>query len=305
MSRLHGNLTVTEADWALLRRLLDLGADVNAVDRRDGTILHETYRMTEENRSAAYDIIFARDNLDLFNSRTGAGHSVYGQASQGREVMFKSLWGYVERYVRDRSLVVPESEKLPPIKPEDVKKAGVNVLGLFEDCVDVYFDESGEFLMIPKARLASRDEQYRCHVEVDSPERLQWDGSSVKVLGEKVLKCLAAARSRACLDASDDPPEVWKSASGVDTWRAFAEARKMVSVRSSDKTGAMEIVYSSLGKTVRYTTASGKKIPASVAFRADYQDPPEWSVKLPLDATPEQVGEAVLQVFRAAAAPGV
>ena len=58
--------------------------------------------------------IFARDDLDLFNCREMAGFSVYGHASKHRESMARTLWEYVERYVRDHGLVVPESEKIAP-----------------------------------------------------------------------------------------------------------------------------------------------------------------------------------------------
>lgn len=102
-----------ETDMALLRRLLDGGADVNASTKRSGTPLQLVNRYAgqgETNVVAVYDVLFARDDLDLF-SPGKYGHSTYSSAWKGREY-YPVFWQRVQQYIADHGLQVPESEQV-------------------------------------------------------------------------------------------------------------------------------------------------------------------------------------------------
>jgi|SRR5699024_5953783 len=79
------------AEAALLQRLLDGGADINRVERRDGAPLAMLYSMggKDEDLVPFYDVIFARDDLDLDKPAS--------RASTVRELIL-----HKGRYVRPR-----------------------------------------------------------------------------------------------------------------------------------------------------------------------------------------------------------
>lgn len=103
---------VTPPDATLLERLLDAGADLNAVDRRWGTPLQNLHEkaVTWGEASAApyYDVLLGRDDLDLF--RPGSfGLSTYTSAARTREQL-PELWRRVQQYVADHGLQVPTDQ---------------------------------------------------------------------------------------------------------------------------------------------------------------------------------------------------
>ena len=113
LGHFRGNTPRTDGDLAVLRRLLDAGADVNAIDKKRGTPLHQlistSIGYSEDSLDPVYDLLFGRSNLDLFGV-SAREHSVYGLAHNMRDRL-PNLWRYVERYVQDHGLVVPESER--------------------------------------------------------------------------------------------------------------------------------------------------------------------------------------------------
>jgi len=87
--------------------------------------------------------------------------------------------------------------------------------------VAVYFGEDDEFLILPISKAESG--WWR---EVNKPERLQWDGTSVVALGEKVLRCWAL--SPECVGPPDGATPAFMLATGVKSHRAFARTRQLV-----------------------------------------------------------------------------
>ena len=147
-----------------------------------------------------------------------------------------------------------------------------------------YFDESGEFLIFPIS-----ESDAGAPTEVNEPERLQWDGSSVQELGDKILKCLTVSKQRIGPPVGQTP--AWKLATGESSWRTFAKTRQYIGVDSDDEAGSLTIEFWRRNSNFMY---SGR-----------IDDPPEWTVTLPLDASAEAVGGAVIQVLRAANVAGV
>ena len=147
----------------------------------------------------------------------------------------------------------------------------------------VYFDESGEFLIIPFS-----ENEIGMWTAVNGPERMQWDGSSAAELGEKVLKSLNVSRNSVG-PPIDQGPDVFGLTTGAKSWRAFAKTRQMVNIDTDD--GRLQVAFWRRNATLGY---EGLK-----------DDPPEWTVSLPLDASAEAVGKAVIQVLRAANVAGV
>ncbi|MCL2849285.1 MAG: hypothetical protein FWE61_04485 [Micrococcales bacterium] len=112
LDRIPGNVPCPRSDVALLTRLLDGGADINAVDRKYGTpvqvLLDRAIRSTEEHLGPVYEVVFGRPGLDLF--RVGAyKKSSYRIAWQRRERLTE-FWARIEQYVADHGLVVPDGE---------------------------------------------------------------------------------------------------------------------------------------------------------------------------------------------------
>lgn len=109
----HVRSTFTDTDMALLHRLLDGGADVNASAKRFGTplqLVNQHASQGEGNVLALYDVFFARPDLDLF-SPGRYGFSTYDSAWKGREY-FPILWQRVQQYIADHGLQVPDSERV-------------------------------------------------------------------------------------------------------------------------------------------------------------------------------------------------
>jgi len=100
---------ITDGDVALMGRLLEGGADPNAIDRRTGTalqaLLEQALLFSEASVEGCYDILFQRDGLDLFDhvSRT---HTLYGLAHRERSLV-PNFWEHTERYIQTHHLVVP------------------------------------------------------------------------------------------------------------------------------------------------------------------------------------------------------
>ena len=142
----------------------------------------------------------------------------------------------------------------------------------------IYFDTGGEFLIIPESK---NEEGW--WTEVNEPERLQWDGTSLVALGEKVLKSLAVSASQI------GPPRGQISASmlaaGAKSYRAFAKTRQCVSIESVDDEHCLHVTF--------------LRRDANFMYSASTDDPADWTVVLPLDASLEAVGGAVIQVLRA------
>lgn len=107
------NKPFPEGDLALAARLLDGGADVNAVNKTSGTPLQGLTRRavtySETYAGPVYSLLFARDDLDLLKLNT-RGNSTYRTAWKSRNSL-PQLWEQVQRYVADRNLTVPEGER--------------------------------------------------------------------------------------------------------------------------------------------------------------------------------------------------
>lgn len=98
-----------DLDASLLRRLLDSGADINAVSKKQGTPLQYLCRTTSRLRDEAvanpyYEIMFSREGLDLL--KVGDGKSTY-----------ETIWGafggklmlqYAQHYLRRNGIEVPD-----------------------------------------------------------------------------------------------------------------------------------------------------------------------------------------------------
>ena len=134
--------------------------------------------------------------------------------------------------------------------------------------VDVYFDESGQFLMVPSF-----------YGEYGQPERPSWDGEAGPAeLGEKVLKCLTAS----CNRTRPEPGEAYVGTKlGM---HSFIKTRQRVHVGTDPALGPLSVAFWRRTESLEYVPPSK-------------DDPAEWTVRLPLDAGPDAVGQAVLQVL--------
>ncbi|MFD8977797.1 hypothetical protein [Streptomyces sp. NPDC059593] len=98
-----------ELEAPLLRRLLDDGADVNAVAKRYGTplqLLMSQFAYTDEALAPFYDVLFARDDLDLL--MIGAfGKSAYAMAVKSKRR--QGLRARMEQYVTLHGIEIPEA----------------------------------------------------------------------------------------------------------------------------------------------------------------------------------------------------
>lgn len=96
-----------EHEAPLLRRLLDGGADVNAVAEDHGTplqLLMSQFAYTDETLAPFYDVLFARDDLDL--TMIGAfGKSAYAIAVKSKRR--QELRVRMERYLISRGTGIP------------------------------------------------------------------------------------------------------------------------------------------------------------------------------------------------------
>jgi len=106
----RADLAAPAEDVALFRRLLDAGADINAVNKKYGTPvqrLSETLLNKDESLGVPfYDVIFAREDLDLF--KIGAFKKSSYRSIELNKDYFPILWTRVQQYVREHGLVVPE-----------------------------------------------------------------------------------------------------------------------------------------------------------------------------------------------------
>ncbi|MFE5792930.1 hypothetical protein ACFQ8C_10155 [Streptomyces sp. NPDC056503] len=97
-----------ELEAPLLRRLLDGGADVNAVAKDYGTplqLLMSQFVYTDEALAPFYDVLFTRGDLDLL--MTGAfGKSAYVMAVKGKRR--QGLRARMEQYLSIRGIEIPE-----------------------------------------------------------------------------------------------------------------------------------------------------------------------------------------------------
>ena len=146
----------------------------------------------------------------------------------------------------------------------------------------VFFGEN-EFLIIPSAQ-----NEIGAWTDVNEPERLKWDGSSVVELGEKILKSLTVSKNSVGPPIGQKP-EVFELATGAKSWRVFAKSRQMVNIETDDQDRLQ----------VEFWRRN-----ASFTYMPDPNNP-KWTVKLPPDASAEAVGGAVIQVLRAANIAGV
>lgn len=116
VSGMYPKEPIAVSDCELLARLMDEGADVNAVAKKGGTLVQDLVEKTmnlrsEQHMVPVYDVVFARDDLDLV--KTGAfGRSSYRDVWLSRDDC-PVLWGYVERFVADHGVVVPDEERRP------------------------------------------------------------------------------------------------------------------------------------------------------------------------------------------------
>ena len=149
--------------------------------------------------------------------------------------------------------------------------------------VNVYFDQSGEFLIIPFS-----ENEIGMWTAVNKPERLDWDGIAAKELGDKILKSLDVSKNSVG-PPIDQGPDVFELATGAKSWRAFAKTRQMVNIDTDD--GRLQVAFWRRNATFGYESLK--------------DDPSEWTATLPFDASAEAVGSAVIQVLRAANVAGV
>lgn len=100
-----------ELEAPLLRRLLDLGVDVNAVAPRSGTalqLLSGKFKYSDEELSPFYDVFFERPDLDLLKPGW-RGFSTL-QLARNAEDSRALLVTRMEQYLTDRGIAVPERE---------------------------------------------------------------------------------------------------------------------------------------------------------------------------------------------------
>ncbi|WPF82358.1 hypothetical protein SANBI_003712 [Sanguibacter sp. 4.1] len=100
-----------EAEAPLVRRLLDGGADVNAVAVRWGTPLQtlaDNQKYADDELAPLYDELFARDDLDLLVPGAQGRSTLESARLLGDERA--DLVRRMEQYLTDRGVAVPERE---------------------------------------------------------------------------------------------------------------------------------------------------------------------------------------------------
>lgn len=99
-------------DPALLKRLLDSGADLNGVDARLGTptqLLKRRIMNVDESLAVPYfDVIFARPDLDLF--KIGAFKKSTYQTIEQYQESYPLFWERILEYLADHKITVPEGQ---------------------------------------------------------------------------------------------------------------------------------------------------------------------------------------------------
>jgi hypothetical protein len=149
----------------------------------------------------------------------------------------------------------------------------------------IYLENGGEFAVFP----CSRNEE-GWFTLVPEPELMQWDGVSFVALGEKVLKCLEISDQRVG-PPQDVNANYFRLVSDAKTSRDFVKTRQHVAIYPTKGKDGLRVVFSR--RTANY------------AYAGRTDDPPEWTVALPVNPTPEQLGHAVISVLRAGRAPGL
>ncbi|MCL2490408.1 MAG: hypothetical protein FWF36_06775 [Propionibacteriaceae bacterium] len=145
----------------------------------------------------------------------------------------------------------------------------------------VYFGDDGRFLLFPLAK----DTGF-ARSEVDRPLWLGWDGVSVEMLGQMVWECLSVSAASIGHQPSKVPP--FLSASGAKSDRAFVKMYQLVYVSILEDRDHLEAQY-------WHRRAGG-------GFSGPPDERPDWTVSLGLDATPFDLGTAVVQVLQAGGA---
>ena len=147
-----------------------------------------------------------------------------------------------------------------------------------EMTANVFFGKDGEFLILPM----SMNAEGGC-TGVNQPERLMWDGVSDVRLGEKVLRCLAVSAVTPGLPLSSPPAAVL--ATGAKSFHVFSKTRYLVYVNIPESGDCL---------TVQLWPRN-----ANAMFVGPPCERTDLRLTLPVDATPEAIGAAVIQVLRA------
>lgn len=112
-ARYAGRDPISRGELDLLRRVLDAGADINQRTRGGSPLMvvaESAIRSVSEDRLVpVYEIFFARDGIDLFTHGKRPRSSVYMLVSSLKSHL-PLFWGFVERYVVEHGLVVPEDQ---------------------------------------------------------------------------------------------------------------------------------------------------------------------------------------------------
>lgn len=113
-----GVIEKNAADAALLRRLLEHGADINAVAKKRGTPLQRASERivnlpNEELVVPLYEILFSRPDLDLM--KPGAfGKSTY-ESIWEEAALLPIAYEFAQRYLRNHGLPVPDLGAPPEV----------------------------------------------------------------------------------------------------------------------------------------------------------------------------------------------
>jgi hypothetical protein len=109
----HFYKEVISTDLQLFARLLDSGSDPNSMMTKRGTLIQDISRSYID-KSQVYDVVFAREGLDLF-TMDRRGLSTYITAWKGHRTL-PELWARVQQYIVDHALLIPEDQQdLPPL----------------------------------------------------------------------------------------------------------------------------------------------------------------------------------------------
>lgn len=149
--------------------------------------------------------------------------------------------------------------------------------------VSVYFSENGDFLIIPVGKDLAGFRK-----TINSFSTLKWDESSFIELGQLISDAIKIATNHPPLKESEvlDVVKATKSRS----WRAFAKIRNLVMVDYNERINGTLVEFWRRNANFAYANTAKDHI---------------YGRELSLDPSPDELGHAVVDVFREAGVEGV
>ena len=149
--------------------------------------------------------------------------------------------------------------------------------------VSVYIDTKRNILIIPTAK-----NEHGIRMSVNHPQKLVWQGDNYLELGEKFLEAYHVSATHPPIKR-DEAVKVYAVATGIKSWSRFAREHQMISVVMVKEDPKFKIEF-------------WKRQPDN-SFGNDMEDVLPTR-ELPEDATAEEIGRAIIDVYTEAGVLG-